>query len=611
MARLMTGLNDLATVNPDLAAEWHPTKNAPLLPSQVTGGSSKKVWWLGKCGHEWEAVISKRSGRGDGCPLCRKSRPKTHEEFCKSINKINPFIEITGMYVKSNVRVSVRCKKCGFEWSTKPNTLQQGSGCPRCAKTGTSRSEQYLCVFMEQVFGIESVLNRDKTSIGLELDVVCGKHAWEYGSWFWHKPKRKQAIDLEKYERCRERGITLHIIYDSCAGERSKIPSSICFDYDLWQEIDHKSLKRICIKGAKEISPDVDLSSIDWESIEIESARRCRALSPEEYSAEVESIYNGKIIIDSASFKSIANRVKAHCTSCGKTWSPLAYSLVQGHGCRKCAYDLAVTNRVGVTAKKTHDMFIEELRKKNLLYAKSQFHLLGSYTGSKEKIPCQCNVCNHEWHASPQALLAGRGCPKCGYRVAGKLTSERKRLDSQTFKNRIAEKSPSLELLSDYKCAKEKIKTRCRKCGYTWMASPISLNAGSLCPACANHVVFRGHNDLGTVNPNLSAEWHPIKNGSLTPADVVAGSTKRVWWQCSKGHGWKAQICERHRRNLGCPQCAIEARRIPIQCIETGDIYDSYASAAHAVGLKGCGGIAVACKNQNRTSGGYHWRLKN
>ena len=59
MARLMTGLNDLATVNPDLAAEWHPTKNAPLLPSQVTGGSSKKVWWLGKCGHEWEAVISK------------------------------------------------------------------------------------------------------------------------------------------------------------------------------------------------------------------------------------------------------------------------------------------------------------------------------------------------------------------------------------------------------------------------------------------------------------------------------------------------------------------------------------------------------------------------
>ena len=144
----------------------------------------------------------------------------------------------------------------------------------------------------------------------------------------------------------------------------------------------------------------------------------------------------------------------------------------------------------------------------------------------------------------------------------------------------------------------------------TWMASPISLNAGSLCPACANHVVFRGHNDLGTVNPNLSTEWHPIKNGSLTPADVVAGSTKRVWWQCSKGHEWKAQICERHRRNLGCPQCAIEARRIPIQCIETGDIYDSYASAAHAVGLKGCGGIAVACQNQKRTSGGYHWRLK-
>ena len=65
-----------------------------------------------------------------------------------------------------------------------------------------------------------------------------------------------------------------------------------------------------------------------------------------------------------------------------------------------------------------------------------------------------------------------KGLPEMRYRATGKLTSERKRLDSQTFKNRIAEKSPSLELLSDYKCAKEKIKTRCRKCGYTWMASP-------------------------------------------------------------------------------------------------------------------------------------------
>lgn len=57
MARLVTGLNDLATVNPDLAAEWHPAKNAPLLPSQVAAGTKKKVWWKCHLGHEWEAAF--------------------------------------------------------------------------------------------------------------------------------------------------------------------------------------------------------------------------------------------------------------------------------------------------------------------------------------------------------------------------------------------------------------------------------------------------------------------------------------------------------------------------------------------------------------------------
>ncbi len=58
MAKLIVGQNDLATVNPNLAAEWHPSKNGSLLPSQTTAGSNKKVWWLGKCG-----VIPSRSDR--------------------------------------------------------------------------------------------------------------------------------------------------------------------------------------------------------------------------------------------------------------------------------------------------------------------------------------------------------------------------------------------------------------------------------------------------------------------------------------------------------------------------------------------------------------------
>jgi len=42
---VIIGETDLATVMPDLAAEWHPFKNGDLKPKDVTLGSSKKVWW--------------------------------------------------------------------------------------------------------------------------------------------------------------------------------------------------------------------------------------------------------------------------------------------------------------------------------------------------------------------------------------------------------------------------------------------------------------------------------------------------------------------------------------------------------------------------------------
>jgi superfamily II DNA or RNA helicase len=62
----------LAAVFPELAKEWHPTKNRKLLPTDVTPGSNKAVWW--KCpegvDHEWEAIIQNRARRGRGCPRC-------------------------------------------------------------------------------------------------------------------------------------------------------------------------------------------------------------------------------------------------------------------------------------------------------------------------------------------------------------------------------------------------------------------------------------------------------------------------------------------------------------------------------------------------------------
>jgi len=60
----------LATVNPALAKEWHPTKNS-LTPDDVFPNTSKIFWWKGKCGHEWPSSVNNRN-QGNGCPICSK-----------------------------------------------------------------------------------------------------------------------------------------------------------------------------------------------------------------------------------------------------------------------------------------------------------------------------------------------------------------------------------------------------------------------------------------------------------------------------------------------------------------------------------------------------------
>ncbi len=63
--------NSLASLRPDVANEWHPSKNQPLLPSEVTCGSRKKIWW--RCArvsaHEWRTAIKDRTSLGYGWPI--------------------------------------------------------------------------------------------------------------------------------------------------------------------------------------------------------------------------------------------------------------------------------------------------------------------------------------------------------------------------------------------------------------------------------------------------------------------------------------------------------------------------------------------------------------
>ncbi len=74
-------------------------------------------------------------------------------------------------------------------------------------------------------------------------------------------------------------------------------------------------------------------------------------------------------------------------------------------------------------------------------------------------------------------------------------------------------------------------------------------------------------NCLATTNPDLAKEWHPTKNGGLTPYDVV--DYKKAWWKCDKGddHVWNAIIKSRNN-GRDCPIC--EGKKVVLSnCLTT------------------------------------------
>lgn len=65
--------NCLATKRPEIAKEWHPTKNGDLTSTDVGAGSQIKAWWqCKKCKTEWKTEVYHRND-GNGCPRCSQN----------------------------------------------------------------------------------------------------------------------------------------------------------------------------------------------------------------------------------------------------------------------------------------------------------------------------------------------------------------------------------------------------------------------------------------------------------------------------------------------------------------------------------------------------------
>lgn len=95
----------------------------------------------------------------------------------------------------------------------------------------------------------------------------------------------------------------------------------------------------------------------------------------------------------------------------------------------------------------------------------------------------------------------------------------------------------------------------CAACGVAFTQGMNKRVNGQGCPYCANLKIKPGLNDLATKNPELASQWDFQKNQPLLPSQVPVSTAKRVWWNCIKGHSFRASVAHRSA-GRGCAACS-------------------------------------------------------
>ena len=485
--KVLTGFNDLATKCPHIAKQWHPTKNDDLTTKNILYNSSKKVWWICDNKHEWEAPICNRTGQlHSGCPYCANKKvltgyndlATTHPELAKEWHPTkNGNLKPTDITYGTNQKVWWMCKK-GHEWKATIASRANGNGCAKCSSAGASQREK-LFLFYILKYGNEKVIHKYR-KLGFELDIYIPslKIGIEYDGSRFHENVEK---DIIKNKKCAENGIKLFRIRERPLQPLNDTSIDICYSYH--NDTDLKKAVHYLIK------------SIFRKDIEINT---------KENSIEFNECIN--------LFEKENSLIKTH-PDIAKQWHP--------------------------TKNGT-------LKPENFTY------------GSPTLIWWRCEKC-HEWQATIHNRTTGRGCPYCagkkvwvGFNDLATTHPELAKLWHPTLNGNL---KPTDVTINSYKevwwiCDKGH-EYRCKVINRKQKDGRVSL----LCPYCINKRILIGYNDLSTTYPEIAKQWHPIKNGDLKPTDVTAGSDKKVWWICEKGHIWQSRVGERTRGN-GCPYCS-------------------------------------------------------
>ena len=181
---------------------------------------------------------------------------------------------------------------------------------------------------------------------------------------------------------------------------------------------------------------------------------------------------------------------------------------------------------------------------------------------SNKKVWWQCEK-GHEWPTAIYARTKGSNCPYCanvkvliGY---NDLETTHPDLMKEWHPTRNEELSPSMFVSG----SERKVWWKCTTCDHEWKTSIVKRTSGRGCPECAkkkrgatySQAMLAENGSLADLYPDIAAQWHPTKNGTMLPTEVTSKTQKVFWWQCVEGHEWEASVANR-TGSKGCPICS-------------------------------------------------------
>lgn len=549
-------INNLNDNYPELAKEWHPTKNGDLKPEDVTIGSHQKVWWLGKCGHEWDAIIKDRV-RGYGCPICAGKRviegvndlatiqPTLTEEW--DYKKNNPLLP-SNVAGKSHKIVWWVCKN-GHSWQTSVDNRVRGRGCPYCNSKIVIEGVNDLASQNPFLLSEYSKKNETKAS---ELFLNSHRKVWWNCSICGHE--WQASVDS------RQRGNGC----PACAQRtQTSFPEQAIYYYILKSNPD--AVNRCTTAFGEKTELDIYIPSAKF-GIEYDGHYWHKGeISDHREKAKFQLCKENGIRLVRITDKELLKH--NYCDYLITTTDGLDKAIKELGQFVSIPEDID-TNRDRIAIMET---YISKMKTESFasiypeIAEEWNYERNGSLTpdmfskaSMQIKVWWKCKK-GHEW----QSTIAHRTqmkskCPYCSNRKILKgyndfLTTNQSTqlLDEWDYAKNNAE---GIFPDSITEGSKKKVWWKC-KLGHEWQTTITERKRGYLCPFCSGRYPVVGETDLCTTHPTLAREWNYKKNAPLTPQMVSHGSSKKVWWKCKKGHEWQSVIRSRVNGN-GCPYCS-------------------------------------------------------